>query len=67
MSADEGEICCGEPMSIERANVWDGQIMHCYECGHWEPYETDENGHYCGDPECEDCGTWKPNDRGPAR
>lgn len=49
--------CCEEPMYIERSTVWNGQIMHCYECGHWEPYETDEDSHYCGDPECPDCGT----------
>lgn len=62
MSTAARPICCGTAMSIERVSVWDGgEVMHCYECGHWEPYETDEDGHYCGDPECERCGMWEPN------
>lgn len=53
--------CCDEPMYIEPSEPW-GLIMHCYGCGHWEPYETDEDGHCCGDPECKDCGDWGPNE-----
>lgn len=64
MNTTAGPLCCGTPMAIERVSVWpDGEVMHCYECGHWEPWESDDP-HYCGDPECERCGTWPRPDGG---
>ena len=31
--------CCGEPMEIESITLWEGLVVHCYECNHWEPYD----------------------------
>ncbi|APA97086.1 hypothetical protein [Nocardia seriolae] len=38
--------CCGTPMSLIPARPQDAPfeyLMYCYECGHYEPWDVDED------------------------
>ncbi|APB01695.1 hypothetical protein [Nocardia seriolae] len=40
------EKCCGQPMVKIPARPADAPfeyLMHCYECGHYEPWDVDED------------------------
>ncbi|MFJ9365305.1 hypothetical protein ACIRRA_12920 [Nocardia sp. NPDC101769] len=44
--------CCGERMSLVPASAKDWPItrlMHCYYCGHYEPWDVDEDTPVTGD------------------